>query len=188
MARRSKKSHDILGEIIAVALFAMCSAVFYIIKIIFTGIFEYFKELGKILKEYKDHQDYVAKNLLEEEEEERLARELLEQHEKAVDNLRYLLAHTENKLYYHVVKTEFPGEGRIREYVNFITYNRDTVALENANTLINTVFNNVLCIYKGKSKKLQDTIVLEDYACDKKDIARNLADKLGIDKVEMLMA
>ena len=59
---------------------------------------------------------------------------------------------------------------------------------EDVTKVINTVFNNVLCVYKGKSKKLQDTIVLEDYACDKKDIARNLADKLGIDKVEMLMA
>lgn len=188
MARRKRKSDNLIVELLVIGTVLLGSALYYVLKIVWGGVSEYFKELFKILKEYKEHQDYLMKNALEQEEEERIARELLENHMRAVENLKQLLANTENKLYYQIVKTEFPSEGRIREYVNFITYNRDTVALENANNLVNTVFNNVLCVYKGRSQKLQNTIVLEDYACDKKDIARNIAEKIGVDKVEMLMA
>ena len=72
--------------------------------------------------------------------------------------------------------------------MNFLTYDRQTVAVENANQLVNTVLNNVLGVYKGKSQKLQDTIVLDDYACDMKDISRNIAEKIGVDEVQMLMS
>ena len=53
--------------------------------------------------------------------------------------------------------------------------------------MVNTALNNVLGIYNGRSKKLHGTIVLEDYACDMKDITKNLEDKLGIE-VKMVIA
>ena len=190
MARRRKQKFT---ELLVVDLFLtiltlIFGTIYYLTKVICEGIIVYFQELSKSLKEVAIEEAYERQHQLEEEEEKALARELADSYNKAVDRLRTLIGYTENKLYYQVVKTEFPGEGRIREYVNFLTYDRQTVAVENANQLVNTVLNNVLGVYKGKSQKLQDTIVLDDYACDMKDISRNIAEKIGVDEVQMLMS
>jgi len=155
-------------------------------------LFDTTKKAGKSAynscSDYKKHHDYTVQNYLDEAREMLLEKRSEERYYKTLNELKRLLAGTENKLYYNVEKTEFPGEGRIREYVNFFTYDHDTVAVENANAMINEALNNVLGIYRGKSKKLNGTIVLEDYACDMKDISRNLADKLGIDEIRMVIA
>ena len=190
MARRRKQKFT---ELLVVDLFLTILAlifgtIYYLIKVICEGIIVYFQELSKSLKEMAIDEAYERRHKLEEEEEKALAQDLADSYNKAVDRLRTLIGYTENKLYYQVVKTEFPSEGRIREYVNFLTYDRQTVAVENANQLVNTVLNNVLGVYKGKSQKLQDTIVLDDYACDMKDISRNIAEKIGVDEVQMLIS
>ena len=152
------------------------------------GFGSFVKETFTSYEDIVKDEVYEHNNYLDEEEEHMLAVELADMYNKAVDRLRTLVGYTENKLYYQIVKTEFPGEGRIREYVNFLTYDRQTVAVENANDLVNKVLNNVLCTYKGRSKKLQNTIVLDDYACDMKDISRNIAEKIGVDEIQMLMS
>lgn len=138
--------------------------------------------------DFKKHHDYTVQNYLDEAHAYVMERQAEERYNKTIKELKRLLAGTEYKLYYNVEKTEFPSEGRIREYINFFTYNRETVAVENANAMVNEVLNNVLGVYKGKSKKLYGTIVLEDYACDMKDLSRTLARNLGINEVKMVIA
>lgn len=189
MARRKKKFTDLLLVDLTLAILVLIFGTIYeLAKVFCEGLVVYFTELSKSLKDIAQDEAYARQHQLEEQEEQMLAQELAQTYNKAVDRLRTLIGYTENKLYYQVVKTEFPGEGRVREYVNFLTYDKQTVAVENANQLVNTVLNNVLGVYRGKSKKLHDTIVLEDYACDMKDISRNIAEKIGVDKVEMLMS
>jgi len=173
---------------IIVALCRLIGVLPEILKIIINVFKEIITGIHGAWKEQKEHEEYVAQHYLDQAREEVLARKIEERKQKILSELKRLLAGTENKLYYNVEKTEFPSEGRIREYVNFFTYDRQTVAVENANALVNEALNNVLGVYKGKSKKLHGTIVLEDYACDMKDISRNLADKLGVDEIKMVIA
>jgi hypothetical protein len=185
MARRKKSLDD---NIVYVLVLVVLQIIYYSFKLILLALTTFYSEVVKTLKDYEKNDKYLREHKLQEEEERQLAQEIEQNYNKAVDRLRTLIGYTENKLYYQVVKTEFPGEGRIREYVNFLTYDKQTVAIENANELVNTVLNNVLGVYRGKSQKLHNTIVLDDYACDMKDISRNIAEKIGVDKVEMLMS
>lgn len=138
------------------------------------------------IKEEFEEEAFVNANPITEETEE-ILNSIEDKYKKHVAELRRLLQYTENKLYYSVEKTEFPN-GRIREYVNFFTYDRRTVAVENANTLVNTVLNNVLAVYKGKSQKLQNTIVLEDYACDMKDLTARISQVTGLKDVKAVVS
>lgn len=190
MARRSKRAKvqviNILETLITIGAYLL-GLVAVIFKIIYVGLTTYYTEFNKSVREYDEHREYLANNVLDDEEEQALAQELEDTHTKAINRLKTLMSYTENKLYYQIVKTEFPGEGRVREYINFLTYDKETVAVDNANVLVNTVMDNVLGVYKGRSKRLQDTIVLDDYACDMKDISRNIANRLGVEEVKIVM-
>jgi hypothetical protein len=188
MARRRKSKENLLVELVLSVLILVFGSLYYVIKVLAEGLIVYFTEVGKNLKEIAEQEKYERQHQLEEQEEQALAQELSNAYNNAVSRLRTLIGYTENKLYYEVVKTEFPGEGRIREFVNFLTYDKQTVAVENANQLVNTVLNNVLGVYKGKSTRLHDTIVLDDYACDMKDISRTIAEKIGVDEIKMVMS
>lgn len=145
------------------------------------------KGVSNNYKHLKHNCTYTAQNYLDEAREQVLAIQTEKVRAQTLDELKRLLIGTEGRLYYSIEKTEFPAEGRVREYINFLTYDRQTVATVNANSMVNTALNNVLGIYNGRSKKLHGTIVLEDYACDMKDITKNLEDKLGIE-VKMVIA
>ena len=180
MARRKKLRDNIVLDIIYISL----QIIKFPLELMFIAIkafIEGWNEKGKEI-------DYLKAHQIAQEEAEALAYNSRMLYETAISKLRTLVGYTENKLYYEVVKTEFPAEGRIREYVNFYTYDRQTVAFENANDLINTVMHNVLGVYKGKNKRLHNTIVLDDYACDMKDLSRNIAQKLSVEEVKMVVA
>lgn len=115
-----------------------------------------------------------------------IVQEVDDTYNKALDKLRKLLSNTENKLYYEIVKSDV-GNGRIREYVNFYGYCRETVTVDNINELVNEVFDNKLITYKGRSERLNNTIVLEDYMCDMKDITNNLSKKLD-EEIKLVMS
>lgn len=188
MARKKKQQGLILAESIITLAVVIIYSVIGIIRGLYAMFSTLVKEFYALYRNHREHEQYLEQHAIEEAEEERIEAEIQEQYNTAIDKLHKLLDYTENKLYYHVEKTEFPSEGRIREYVNFFTYDRETVAVENANELVNEVLHNVLGVYKGRSKSLQNTIVLDDYACDLKDISHNLADKLGVDEVRMVMS
>lgn len=188
MARRKKQQNLILAEGIITLAIVIVYGIIGLLKGLYAMFSTLVKELYLIYKNRREHEQYLEANAIAEAEELRIEREIQAQYDNAINRLRKLLDYTENKLYYSVEKTEFPSEGRIREYVNFFTYDRETVAVENANALVNEVLHNVLGVYKGKSQKLQDTIVLDNYACDMKDISRNLADKLGLEEVRMVVS
>ena len=178
--RRNKFKENLVIDLFVVIIMVI-KLPLELLCIVLKSFIEGWKERDKELKYLKAHQ-------IAEEEAERLAQSLKDNYEKSVSKLRTLVGYTENKLYYEVVKTEYPSQGRIREYVNFFTYDRQTVAIENANQLINNVMNNVLGIYTGRIKKLQNTIVLDDYACDLRDLSSNLAQKLNVEEITMLRA
>lgn len=163
----------VLSIVIIYTIVAICRCIYHFILTIFKEIHSLYK-LNEENKFYEEENKEISPNKLS--------------YSNPKDKLKQLLSYTENKLYYQVEKTEFPAPGRIREYVNFFTYDRETVAVENANDLINDILNNVLCIYKGKNKKLYNTIVLDDYACDKKDMSRVLAEKLDVEEIRMVIA
>lgn len=184
----SRKSKNALAESIIVLSIVIVYSVIGLFKALYAVFSTLFKEMYMLYKTHRENQKYLEQNALEQAEAERIEQELQRQYNNTLDTLRSLLQNTENKLYYRIEKTEFPDNGRIREYVNFYTYNKNTVSVDNANSLINTALNNVLGVYKGRSKKLQDTIVLDDYACDMKDISRALAEKLDVDEIRMVVA
>lgn len=188
VGKRKNTNKQVIVENIVVLSIVIAYTFIGLLRGVYAMLSTLFKEMYLIYKNHREHETYIEQHAIEEAEAIRIEKEIQAQYNKAVNRLRTLMEYTENRLYYNVEKVEFPSEGRIREYVNFLTYDKETVAVENANALINEVMNNVLGVYKGRSKKLQDTIVLDDYACDMKDLSRNLAEKIGVKEIRMVVA